>query len=220
MTAALIYPPERGGYSYSPGEGYIATKLKGGHTRIKKDVLEPSHIIQANWVLKETEYTEFMGFFHSTLQDASLPFLCELLGDLSILTTHKCRCIGGRPRLTANRGNAFYVAATLEVENNATYTGDIEFGPCFVASPTRIRTPGHVLSAYQVPDLFRVHRAIPDPAVPTFHFDGIYVVDAKSSSVGIDSTNGHLVRPVEWATVDGGGTIITIPNATITRVPT
>lgn len=216
MTAQLIYPPVRDGYSFTPGQGNIVTKLRGGAARIRKDILEPSHTIQANWVLKETEYTEFMGFFHSTLQEASLPFLVDLVSDLSIPTPHKCRCVeGGRPRLTANRGNAFYVSALLEVENNATYTGEMELTIGLPGFPGRVDTSPHILSQYQVTDLYLLHRV--SDGILTF--DGLYTCTGKPTANIVQDANAHLVNAA-WSTLNSGAGITTVAIGTITRVPT
>lgn len=217
MTDVLQFPPVRDGYSFVKGYGYITTKLEGGAMRVRKDLLEPAHSVSLNWVLRETEYTEFMGFFETILEQGSLPFLAELLGDLSIPNTYKCRCSDGVPRLTANKGNAYYLTANVEVEDNATVSRQMTFSAGLPGFPPRVNASPKVLSQYQIADVVRIHRAF-STFSPGGNYDGVYTVTGLPNANSIEFASGAGVNPM-WNIIDAGPGSELI-YGTITRVPT
>lgn len=124
MTAQISFTPIRDGYSVVPTYPTREAILEGGKTRKYSDALYLPHEVTVNWKLgNPTDYTNFMGFFRTTLLETTEYFLMDLVTDIGALVPHRCRTKGGMPRLTQVNGNCFYVSATLEVEVNPTYTG-------------------------------------------------------------------------------------------------
>lgn len=225
MTLTLEYEPIRDGYTFEPSYPVIEAQLDGGISRKRQDVLYVPHIVTLNWILVGSEYTKFMGFFRTTLKNSTQPFLLDLLADVSIPTTHKCRTRGGLPKLTGNRGQSFYVSCTLEVEVNPTFTGLITY-----------QEPGNIIFATSFPfltgsllegDTVRIiDSAGTHPTGPTeLDLDGVYVVDStignnllsltSPASVNSDWTVlATLGAPGEYGDETHGSVM-----STITRVP-
>ena len=129
VSIATEFTPLRDGYTFNPG--YPTVQLKyAGLTKKRQEnlVLNAVHRVTVNWVLTSPQkYTRFMGFFRTTLQNGTLGFLMDLVSDIGVPTTHRCRTMGRLPKLTQMRGNNFYCSCELEVEANPTFTGVIEY---------------------------------------------------------------------------------------------
>lgn len=223
-TPTLTYAPVRDGYQFTPGYGIIETKLDGGQSRRRLDVAAFSHTIQANWVLRSIEYTDFMGFFRSDLKQGTLDFLVNLVSDIGTLTLHRARCVGGLPHLTQNQGDGYSVAAVLEVDQNPTFTGNITY-QWFDPDPENLQVPSTSppsLAGFLSGDRIQVVNAIPSPTNPAFNFDGIYTISAKPFATTIQISGAHLLNSA-WGVIHSppgpppGSTII---RSTVTRIPT
>jgi hypothetical protein len=226
MTLKLDYEPLRDGYTFEASYPVIEAQLDGGITRKRQDVLWMPHMVTVNWLLDRIDYTRFMGFFRTTLKNATNAFLLDLVADVGIPTTHKCRTRGGMPKLTGQRGNAFYVSATLEVQVNPTYTGLILY-----------QEPGSIIFTTDFPSLVGpiiegdtvriIDSSGTHPTGPTsLNLDGIYTVDstvgfsvlqlASPSSVNSGwTTLAGLGAPGEYGDETHGSVY-----STVTRVPT
>jgi len=133
MTVECTFTPIRDGYSVIPTYPIRETLLEGTATRKFTNALYAPHEVTVNWKLNSIDYTNFMGFFRTTLKEATEYFLIDMVVDIGALVPHRCRTKGGMPRLQQVSGNTFYVTATLEVEVNPTYTGLISYqGPDLV----------------------------------------------------------------------------------------
>jgi len=217
MTATLIYPPERDGYSFAPGYGNIVTKLDGGASRVRKDVNNAAHTIQARWTLRSSEYTDFMGFFRTDLQDGTLPFLCDLLTDIGAMVLHKARCKDGKmPELVANKGDGYFVAGELEVEQNPTFTGDVTYLYDSGAGLAERVSAFQALGQWGLGDQLRVIGAILNPTNPSFNYDGTYTITTDINST-TKVISGARFTNSAWIVTDGVPHII---RSTITRIPT
>lgn len=225
MTQTLSYQPIRDGYTFEPSYPVIEAQLDGGLSKKRQDVLYVPHIATLNWQLRGSDYTKFMGFFRTTLKNATQPFLLDLLADVGVTTTHKCRTRGGMPKLTSQRGQAFYVSCTVEVEVNPTYTGYITY-----------QEPGNIIFATDFPylvgpisegDTIRViDSAGTHPTGSTaLNLDGVYTVSSTvgnnvlnlSSPASVNTgwtTLATLGAPGEYGDETHGSVI-----STITRVP-
>ncbi len=222
MTETLTYQPERGGYTFQPSYPTIEIGLEGGTSRKRADFLFSPHVISASWILTSAvEYSRFMGFFRTTIHNGVDAFFMDLLTDIGELTKHKCRTLGGIPKLTQNRGPSYYVSCTLEVDVNPTYTGLITYQEPgqIVFSTLNPKLVGPIVTG----DTVRIlHTEGFHPTAPTaLNLDGIYTV---SSTVGFNVLN--LTSP---ASVNAGWTTLATLGApgvyddvisTVTRVPT
>lgn len=123
MTLRLDYLPIQTNYSSDVLEGVNReTLLDGGLSRKRSDIVIPWHVVQCTWLVPRAEYDVFMGFFRTTLKNASQPFLLDLITDIGIPTTHVCRTIGGEPKLVRQSGEGYWVQATLQAKANPTVT--------------------------------------------------------------------------------------------------
>lgn len=126
MTLRLSYVPISSNYASDLLEGMnIDIPLNGGPGRKRQDVQFPGHVVQCTWLLDPEEYPEFMGFFRTELKNSSQPFLVDLLTDIHVPTTHKCRTIGEEPKLIRQSGDGYWVQANLQAQANPTQTGFI-----------------------------------------------------------------------------------------------
>jgi hypothetical protein len=107
--------------------GMIHIPLEGGGGRKRQDILLPGFTVNCQWLLSATEYTEFMGFFVSTLRYGRDDFLMDLITDVGIPTTHLCRTVGGIPKLTQQKGDGYWVQCAVECDKNPTFTSTITY---------------------------------------------------------------------------------------------
>ncbi len=223
MTSTLAYPPIRDGYQFTPGYGIVETKLDGGQSRRRLDIDADSHLIQATWVLRSVEYTDFMGFFRSTLKRGTLDFLVNLLSDIGTMTLHRARCVGGLPRLTQNQGDGYTVQATLEVDQNPTFTGLLVYewiDPALETILVGAITPPP-FAGLLPGDHIQVVNSFPTATNPSANFDGVYLISAKPASGTLEISGAHLINPSLWNVLHQppGIGFITV-SSTVTRVPT
>jgi hypothetical protein len=226
MTLSLDYEPVRDGYTFEPSYPVIEAHLDGGLSEKRLDVLYAPHIVTVNWILERVDYTRFMGFFRTTLKNATQPFLIDLVADIGVPTTHRCRTRGGLPKLMQQRGNAFYVACTLEVQVNPTYTGLITY-----------QEPGNIVFSTTLPSLVGpilegdtvriIDSAGTHPTGPTdLDLDGEYVVSGTVGLSVLQLTSPASVNS-DWTVLAGLAATAQYGDAsngnvisTITRVPT
>lgn len=128
MTERLEYTPIQTSYAAQEmEEGFIYIPLEGGPGRKIQDILLPGHTLSCQWLLSAEEYTRFMGFFVTTLRQGQDDFLLDLITDVGEPTTHLCRTIGGLPRLTQQKYDAYWVTCNIEADRNPTFTDTITY---------------------------------------------------------------------------------------------
>jgi hypothetical protein len=130
----LPYIPIRDGYTVQVGDGVVEIPLAGGLSKKVSSLLAPKHIVTATWLLKGEEYSKFMGFFRTTIAQGVESFLADLITDIGVPTRHVVRAISGIPKLTQQKGNAYWVSCVLECGANATKTGSITYSLASAAS--------------------------------------------------------------------------------------
>lgn len=227
MTAVIPYTPIRDGYSSIPTYPIVETMLEGGKTRKRLNPLFATHEVTVNWKLvNPVDYTNFMGFFRTTLKEATEYFLMDLVTDIGWLTTHRCKTKSGMPKLTQVNGNCFYATAILEVDVNPTYTGLILYQEpdlvIFTHSKPSLVGPFQPGDGLRILNSSGIH-----PGGPTdINIDGVYEVDTVSGSNQIQLADPQTVAS-DWLTIavlgspgqygpEGVGDVI----STITKVPT
>jgi hypothetical protein len=228
MTASLTFTPIRDGYAVVPTYPVVEVQLDGGIVRKKLDPLFLPHEVTVNWRLNPLQYTNFMGFFRTTLQDATEAFLMDLVTDIGFAggIPHRCRTKEGMPKLTQVNGSCFYVSSVLEVEVNPTYTDLILYeepnlvilnnlNPRFVG-PLQ---PGDTI---QIINTDGTH---PSGSTP-LNLDGEYEIDAIDGNDQIElvspasvnagwTTLATLGAPGQYGTESFGNVI-----STVVRIPT
>lgn len=130
MTVELPFTPIRDGYSVVPSYPTVEAEYRGNLNK-RNDPLFIPHEVTLTFVLTSAaQYTQFMGFFRTTLQDATKAFLIDLVTDIGELIPHRARSKAGMPKLEQVSGNSFYVSCPVEVEVNPTWTGNLLYtGP-------------------------------------------------------------------------------------------
>lgn len=201
MALTLPYTPIRDGYSVIPSYPVREALFDGAATRKALDALFIAHEIEVSWKLvNPQQYTNFMGFFRTSLKEATEFFLMDLVADIGALVPHRCRTKGGMPKLTQVNGHCFYVSATLEVEVNPTYTGLLLYQePNLVIFNT---TSPMFVGPLQPGDTVQVFNSSgTHPTGPIdLDLDGIYEIDVIDGNDQIE-----LVTP---ASVNSGWTIL------------
>lgn len=221
-TQLLTYTPVRDGYTFDPGYNSLEISLESRSNRKRQDVLYNTHRVSVNWTLTNaTDYTRFMGFFRTTLQNGTLSFRMNLVTDISVPTLHKCRSLQGLPRLSAVKSLSYYVNCVLEVEANPTYTGLIRY-----LSPTIAldNDSPNLTEGFRVGDSIRIvdSTGIHPTSGTVLNLDGTYPVVSTTgfSTVTITPSGSG------WTTLaglspnvygDAGNGNVT---STVTRVPT
>lgn len=216
----------RDGYTFDPGYATIEAQLEGGLTRKRQEAaLYPVHTINVNWVLSPEQYTRFMGFFRTDLQEGTHAFLMDLVTTVAMLLPHKCRTKGGLPKLTQKKGLNFSVAATLEVEQNPTYSGLIAY-----TEPDQIIFPvadPYLAGPIKDGDTLRIIDSSGTHTSGTFlNMDGVYQCDGNSGFNIITLASPWLVNSA-WtilATLGAPGIYGDESNgnirSTVVRIPT
>jgi hypothetical protein len=128
MTAILSYAPIQTSYSSEGIDATIVIPVEGGPARKKQDLFLPGHIVNCQWLLtSHADYTRFMGFFISTIRYGLDDFLCDVITDIGVPTTHLCRTLGGIPKLVQQKNEAYWVSCTLQCTKNPTFTDTITY---------------------------------------------------------------------------------------------
>lgn len=112
----LLLAPDQGGFSFDDAEDTISTKLDGGRSRVRRDILGGVAKVNLTWSMKRSEFQYLRAFFNTTLKEGSLPFLLDLYMDTGELTEHECVFLPGTFGLRSVRGFSFTVSGTIEAK--------------------------------------------------------------------------------------------------------
>lgn len=225
MTQTLLFQPVRDGYTFTPGYNTLESTLEGRFLakRQQNKVLYAPHILNVNWVLSRVQYTQFMGFFRTNLQNGTLSFLTDfMVTDILVPTRHKCKSLQGMPKLTQVKALAYYVSCIVEAEANPTYTGLIRY-----EAPLKViysNSHPEFTSGFRAGDIIQVtDSAGIHPATGTaLSFNGQFTVGSTTSTDTVTLQFGTA----PWTTLaglspavygDSGNGDVT---STITRLPT
>lgn len=116
----FLIQPDSANYTATDGRETLETKLDGGSSRRRLDVLNASYTVTASWTFTRAKFTYFRGFYKATTQRGSLPFLIDLQIDTGEeLTEHQVSFVAGSVRTSQISGHMFKVDAQLEVMPNA-----------------------------------------------------------------------------------------------------
>lgn len=111
----LNLPPDQSAYSVTDGNEVTSTKLDGGASRFRKDVLGATSTVIVQWSIGPENYKYLRSFYRALTLKGARPFSIDLYLDESFLTEHKAYFIPGSMRLQSQQGLKFVVAAQLEV---------------------------------------------------------------------------------------------------------
>jgi len=111
----FIIPPDNSSYAVSDGKEVVSTKLDGGASRYRRDILGATSTVDVVWILGPDEYKYLRSFYRALCVSGSRPFLIDLILDEPTLTEHKAYFIPASVRLTGQKGLTYWVSAQLEV---------------------------------------------------------------------------------------------------------
>lgn len=221
MTQVLLFTPVRDGYAAQMGYNVIETSLDGRKLKKSRDILWNPHILTVNWVLTSpTQYTQFMGFFRTNLKNGHLSFLMDLVTDIGVTTTHKCRSIQGMPKLSSVKSLSYYVQCTIEAEANPTYTGLITYAGLTIEFGT---SKPDLTQGFRPGDSIRICDSTGTHTSGTaLNLDGVYTVVSTTGTDLVTITPGNA----QWTVLAGlspaiyGDATHGNVTSTVTRVPT
>lgn len=229
ITGPYALPePDQVGYTNDISRGVFEVPLEGGLSRRRNDVYFAGHTVNVTWILTATEYTRLMGLFLMDLKYSSQPFLLDLIVDIGLPTTHKCRTLGGMPKLTQQKGDAYWVSATLQCEKNPTYTGLIIYQePNRIVFSTENPFLYALINPIEVGDSIRIisSKGIHPTGSTPLNLDGIYEVAGHVGFNVLTLTSPELVNS-DWTVLAGLAGTAQYGDAshgnvisTVTRVP-
>lgn len=114
MPLKLQRPPDVANYSYQDSEEVIATKLDGGASRFRQDILNATGLLDAKWTVAGEDFSYLRAFARAVRAQS---FLVDLCVDTAEPVEHTAHLVSPL-RHTALGGGIFEVSATLEVTRN------------------------------------------------------------------------------------------------------
>lgn len=111
----FVLPPDQASYSVVDGTEVIGSKLDGGASRYRRDILNSTSRVTVQWTIGPDEYKYVRAFYKAVTVSGSLPFEIELILDEPELTTHKAYFVPGSMALRQQQGLTYFVSAELEV---------------------------------------------------------------------------------------------------------
>lgn len=120
----LIFPPENSSYKVTDGEEVAAIKLAGGASRYRKDILNSTSIVEAEWICNALKLEYLRAFYRSVTVSGSLPFLVDLTIDKAYRTEHTAYFVPNTMSLVKLGPSKYQVTANLEIypiENDVDY---------------------------------------------------------------------------------------------------
>jgi hypothetical protein len=112
----LALQPAQANYKATDGVEVITNQLDGGRGRYRRDILNSSSIVVAQWSCMMFELDYVRAFFRTASKSGSLPFLADLVLNHIDLTEVVCNFVPGTMQLTCVGGANYAVTATLEVQ--------------------------------------------------------------------------------------------------------
>lgn len=122
--------PEQATYSVDITSGVRRASIDGGVGRYRKDFEGTAKFVDVTFQLGETDYSYFMAFYTTVIEDGSLAFTVDLIIDDSILTEYTARIVPGS--LTAPRATGFSFQVSCQMEVTPIIPDD-EFNEALVA---------------------------------------------------------------------------------------
>lgn len=214
MLLELQFTPLRDSYTAVTSYPVVEINYDGGALNKRGDPLFCPHEVTLGFrLVSPQQYTAFMGFFRTTLKEATEFFLLDLVVDVGVLIPHICRTKGGMPKLDQVDGNSFYVSCPIEVQVNPTYTGNILYtGPNQISFT---HTSPRLVGPIQPGDTVRVlNSAGTHPNGTTqWIFDGIDDEVAMGDVLDMTRTTARSV--FGWYTTDEYGNAILSKQAAV-----
>lgn len=129
----FIIPPDQAGYSVKDGNEVIATKLAGGASRYRRDIIGATSTVNVAWTIGPDEYRYIRAFYNAIAKKGAVPFSIDLILDRSELTEHKAYFIPGSMSMDGQKGLTYSISAQLEVYPVETLQDDLDFVAVYTA---------------------------------------------------------------------------------------
>lgn len=126
MPLKLQRPPDVANYAYQDSEEVVATRLDGGASRFRADILNATGLLNAKWTVGGNDFEYLRAFSRAARAES---FLVDLCVDTAEPVEHTAHFIGGLRHIALGAG-VFEVSATLEVSRNEE---DDDFNEALVA---------------------------------------------------------------------------------------
>lgn len=112
----LVTPPDSSGYSVTPGSEVIGTKLDGGASRTRVDILNAASTVTCQWTVGPDEYEYLRMFYSLNVYNGGEQFLIDLILDSAALIEYKAKFIPDTWKLVSQSGLQYVVSCNLEIE--------------------------------------------------------------------------------------------------------
>lgn len=116
----LSLPPDQSNYAFVYGHTNIATKLDGGASRVRADVLGGAHTVTVQWTCTKKGYEYLLAFYRQAISRGSLPFTISLMADDGNMVALTAIFLPDTFGLTSQAGQQWVVGAQLEVTSDPT----------------------------------------------------------------------------------------------------
>lgn len=111
---ALTLPPVSSGYAFTDVAQAVMTELEGGLSRVRRDQLGVSNIVNVQWQCKPADYLYLRNFYNSWVTQPQESFTMDLLIDTAAMVEYNCKFVPGSMRLTSVQGHRAIVTAQIE----------------------------------------------------------------------------------------------------------
>lgn len=112
----LVTTPDSSGYSVTPGSEVIGTKLDGGASRTRVDILNAASTVTCQWTLGPEDYEYLRMFYSLNVYNGGEQFLIDLILDSAELTEYRAKIIPDTWKLVSQSGLQYVVSCNLEIE--------------------------------------------------------------------------------------------------------
>lgn len=112
----LLVQPEAGSYAIEFPDNVLSTKLDGGASRYRRDIVGGSHVIPVTFRLNPEDFNYLLAFYREEAKEGAEPFTIDLFVKEAGLTTCTAHFVKNTFKLSEQSGLTYVVTAQLEVE--------------------------------------------------------------------------------------------------------
>lgn len=206
--------PEQDGYRLRRGSESVTTRLDGGASRVRRDILGASHEATCTFMLTDEEYTSFEGLFREQLASRTSLFRIPLLIDTPTPVNHLVRVLDDPEELASTRGLTYVVQVRFEVIPNPmkSYSLVLEnFGDPLVDDAGAPLGDNGDMGEFPVGRdvLLLGCRGVVDGV--TISLDGTYEIASKPTAAQLELADAATVN-AGWTTLGGTASRILLPT--------
>lgn len=109
-------PPDQDSYTVIDGKSVVSTKLGGGLSRVRTDIVNAASVVSINWTVDQRGFEYLRAFYNTGTNKGGLPFTIDLYMDRVALTRHKAYFVPESFQLSSQKGLQFVVSAQIEAQ--------------------------------------------------------------------------------------------------------